>query len=378
MAIQYEDLSSYQRDPHFYGRLDLILTVKSFDLQAIRARYLKSRANASGASGSVERRAPSTGGVVRVQVEGGRLQSAEVLARLKEPRGIDALLDEQQQLKALALSAENVVHWWHKDQQGLLKHPWFSYLHTVQFHPEDMHRLLISSSGYDYIQETDLKCGEVIFDWLAWEHGFDQGRDPGSGEPVFLTRDAERASVLQAEGKSCMLIQDPPEEAIPTARRAAFINSVCYNRDKPGELLATFFHKGAVYAIERNGSSRELISGLRNPHGGRNYGTGMLATSTAAGKVIWKLPGAERHFDLTTLPGKDPTLGDWEWVQNSLVCGDLIISIDSNRNALVIFEPLGKKLDMIAYPEEWAVQDAAIAPPDESADAWVRSLSEVR
>ena len=37
------DISKFQRDSSFYGQIDLLLTVKSFDLQAIRKRYLESK-----------------------------------------------------------------------------------------------------------------------------------------------------------------------------------------------------------------------------------------------------------------------------------------------------------------------------------------------
>ena len=37
------DVSKFQRDSSFYGQIDLLLTVKSFDLQAIRKRYLESK-----------------------------------------------------------------------------------------------------------------------------------------------------------------------------------------------------------------------------------------------------------------------------------------------------------------------------------------------
>ena len=51
------DLSQFQKDHTFYGELNFLLTVKSFDLQAIRKRYLASKKN--NRSGSVERRKSS-------------------------------------------------------------------------------------------------------------------------------------------------------------------------------------------------------------------------------------------------------------------------------------------------------------------------------
>ncbi len=367
-----EDLSTYHNDNHFYGTLDLLLTVKSFDLQAIRKRYLLSRGNKSGAAGSVERRTPSTGGVVRVQLRNGILENAIVLARLTEPRGIDVISGNK---TYAAIAAENEVHWLSDSGRGVLRHPWFSYLHTVRFHPQNPNRVVVSSSGFDYLAEFDLAENRETFSWLAWEHGHDQGLDPATGQTVILTRDPARARELTALGKPVMLISDPPAEAIPTARRAAFINSVTYRRDNPEQFLATFFHQGAVFAIDRNGNSRKVIDGLRNPHGGRTYGVGFLATSTASGEVVWRQPLTETRFQFRNLPGKAAELGEWEWVQNSLDAGPVIVSIDSNRTAFIIFDPQRKLLDSISYDPDWAVQDAAIAAPDQALDAWIGKLN---
>ena len=58
------DLSQFKKDHTFYGELNFLLTVKSFDLQAIRKRYLASKKN--NRSGSVERRKVALGGLVSV------------------------------------------------------------------------------------------------------------------------------------------------------------------------------------------------------------------------------------------------------------------------------------------------------------------------
>ncbi len=65
------DLSTYQQDDSFYGEVELVCTIKSFDLQAIRKRYLESRKKKSGKIGSVERREIAEGGVVRLKIKEG-------------------------------------------------------------------------------------------------------------------------------------------------------------------------------------------------------------------------------------------------------------------------------------------------------------------
>ncbi len=67
------DISNFEEDHSFYDELDLLITIKSFNLQAIRKRYLESRKNKSGKAGSVERREVSTGGIARVKINGSKV-----------------------------------------------------------------------------------------------------------------------------------------------------------------------------------------------------------------------------------------------------------------------------------------------------------------
>ena len=206
------DISKYTPDCNFYDRIDLLLTVKSFDLQAIRERYLKSRKVAGGRRGSVERREVGFGGLVKVSIVGGKLKDTEVLAALKEPRGI-AARDE-----FLVISSENVVYVLTDSEIREIRNPWFSYIHYVSF-SNTGDRILISCSGFDVILEYDILTGKKTHEWFAWENGFNRGKDPTTGEPVILTRDEN----YSAEGENILLISDPSTQGLPTAMRAAFI-----------------------------------------------------------------------------------------------------------------------------------------------------------
>ena len=81
-------------------------------------------------------------------------------------------------------------------------------------------------------------------EWWAWEHGFDKGIDPVTGETVILSR------FPIADKENVRLIADPEEDSLPTAMRAAFINSVEYDRLNEKQYIATFFHEGAVFSID--------------------------------------------------------------------------------------------------------------------------------
>jgi len=358
MQAEHIDLQTFKRDTSFYGSLDLWATVKNFDLQSIRARYLKSKQNKNSKTGSVERRAPAEGGIVSFSIHHGKLHSYEVLAKMKEPRGIACYKDK------LAYSSENEVYIITQNKKECLKDPWFSYIHTVDF-SKDGKQLLVSSSGFDLLLEYDLGSMERISEWWAWEHGFSQGTDPETGEKVTLSR------VPMADKKDVRVISDPAKDVLPTAMRAAFINSAEYDRSEADTIIATFFHDGAIYSIDKKtGRAEVVIQDLKNPHGGMRISNGYMGTSTRSGHVVVKDGYSEKRYAFQALPDKPVALEGEEWIQNSKYLDNgCIISIDSNRTCFVIFDPENKLIDMIPYPDNLAVQDLLICSQEQSI-AW--------
>ncbi len=81
------DVSQFREDAGHFPRTELLLAVKSFDLQAIQKRYLDSRSRSK--TGSVERRHPTQGGVVHIIVDNGKIAQNKVIATLTEPRGVE-------------------------------------------------------------------------------------------------------------------------------------------------------------------------------------------------------------------------------------------------------------------------------------------------
>ncbi len=364
------DIATFERSSSFYPELDLILTVKSFDLSGIRKRYLNSRKKNSGRAGSVERREPGKGGLVELKIAAGRIRDLEVISRLTEPRGIDMSGG------ALAIAAENKIY--HLSREGktsVLEDPWFSYIHTVRFNPHDPAYLLISSSGLDLIKEYDINSGRCSYEWLAWEHGYARSRDPESGETIWLTRSPTEAERRRSRGEQVRLLENPQNEHLPTAMRAAFINSADYS-DKPGKIIATFFHEGKVVEIDReSGRTRDLLNDLKNPHGGHVYNAQLRATSTGSGEIVLK-GEREQRISLASLKGKPRELGDLEWIQNSISHENLIIAIDSNRTSFVIIDPASARYDLIPYDDNWAVQDLVIGRASEAQHHKLNALSE--
>ncbi|QTN38755.1 hypothetical protein HZ996_06195 [Cryomorphaceae bacterium] len=349
METQHIDLSAFDHDPEHFGDRRLAVTIKSFDLQAIRARYLASKQNKSGRRGSVERREAGIGGVAYVELQNGQLRS-EIIHRMKEPRGIDASGD------CFAIAAESTVFVFDSGRTYRLHYPWFSYIHTIAFSPHRDHTLLIASSGLDCIFEFDYRSGKLLWEWYAWENGFNQSFD-AEGKEQYLCRTLDQKTALEQAGKKAKWIKDPVQDSLPTAQRAAFINSVAYCKDS-GSILATFFHEGKLFSIDRNsGMASPLISDMRSPHGGKDLGIAFLATSTATGEVVLRSDSSEQRFQFRELPNKAPEMGSSEWLQNTIADGHIYITVDSNRNAFVLFDPKAKKWSLVPYDPNWAVQD---------------------
>lgn len=363
------NIADFKRNSDFYKEISLILTVKSFDLQAIRKRYLKSKNNKSKRTGSVERRKVTEGGVISLNIKKGNIIKQDILNKLPEPRGIDG------HTGIIALSSENKVFVIKDSKVYTITNPWFSYIHTTKINPADKNKVLISSSGFDCIFEYDYIKNEKTFEWFSWENGFNKGLDPESGKDLYLTRSRETAKEFDNEGKNHLFISNPEEEVLPTSKRAAFINSVSYSNKDKNKILATFFHEGAVYQIDtKTNKAEKVLDDLTNPHGGCNYKSEFMATSTKSGELVFGNTENQDRFDFSKIEGKAKELGDFEWIQNSIVVNENIISIDSNRNCFVIFNPEEKLYDLIAFDKNWAVQDLIDTEISESIADKVKKL----
>lgn len=348
------DLSTFTRDCSFYGKLNLLTTVKSFDLSAIRKRYLKSqKENKSGAVGSVERREPGTGGVVACTLENGK-GHYEVIKKMTEPRGIAYRNGK------LAIASEKKIYVIFEEEGKYteLSYPWFSYIHSLDFNPKNSNKLLLDSSGFDCIFEFDVKQNKPTFDWFAWENGFNSGKDPKTGEELLLTRNKELAIQWEKEGKRVLFIENPKGVYLPTAWRSFFLNTVRYQEHSEDKIVVTSFHKEHIFLIDlKSKEITPVMGGLKNPHGGMSYNGGFMATSTRSGEIVTVINGEETRIDFTKLPGKSKETADMEWVQNTICIKELLITVDSNRNCLTIIDLKNKRYDSIGFNPDWAVQD---------------------
>ena len=217
----------------------------------------------------------------------------------------------------------------------------------------------MSSSGFDALFEYHYPTGKKVWEWFAWEHGINKAHGP-NGEDVFLTRKADNFAQLQQEGKKALLIENPTVDHLPTAQRAAFINTASYDPD--GNILATLFHEGSVRKIKReSGESQILLHGLKNPHGGFYIDDNrIMATNTGKGQ-LWIADSEELiKYMGRDLEGRAPEMLGADWWQNAIPWNKFYIVIDSNRNALLLLDPEHRNYDLLHYDANWAVQDVIL------------------
>jgi hypothetical protein len=238
------------------------------------------------------------------------------------------------------------------------QHPWLTQAHTVEF-SADGNRLLVGSAGFDAIFEFDTASGKVVWQWFAWDHGFDRSK---LGH--YVVRSVARQNALSAMGHEVLLVDDPAkyEFGIPIRRRPAHLNAACYDSDE--KILVTLFHQGAAFAVDRNTSEpKEVISGLSTPHKlSRRKGEGYFISDTRNGKLIFLDAKYQPEYELALAgtPGVERSPRLSEYLQNTTeLREDLFASVDIHRSSLWLVDVKRRRYRGIKFPVEWSVHDVA-------------------
>jgi hypothetical protein len=239
-----------------------------------------------------------------------------------------------------------------------IRHPWLSQCHTVQF-STDGKRLLVASSGFDAVVEFDSDNQKVVWEWFAWDHGFDRSK---LGH--YVVRSAERSNALKALGHEVLLVDDPQKYTfgIPTRISPAHLNSACYDGDE--KVLVTLFHQGNGIIVDKaTGNVREVIGGLINPHKFfRRKCGGYFISDTRRGKLILIDANLRpfRKIALAAIPGSERSDRLSEFLQNSTeLKKDLFACVDIHRNSLWLVNVQRRSYRGIKFPVEWSVHDVA-------------------
>ncbi len=354
-----EPLIAYKYDPNLAQHEEVIFTIKT-TLQLEKNHHqadLMKRQNL-GVFGREAARPYVLGIVAAFSLAYDRfdwsLAEAKWAFSTVEPYGVDASRNKM----ALATAQSVQLIDMNTGEARLCHNPWLNQGHTVEFSP-DGKKLLVGSSGFDAVFEFDTESGEVVWQWFAWDHGFDRSK---LGH--YVVRSEARREALAAMGHEVLLVADPEKYpfGIPTRQKPAHLNSACY--DSYGGILVTLFHQGAGYVIDRNtGEAKEVISGLSNPHKlSRRNGGGYFISDTKRGKLIFldEKYRPEYEVALTGTPGVARSQHLSEFLQNTTeLREDLFACIDIHRSSLWLIDVKRRRYRGIRFPVEWSVHDVA-------------------
>jgi hypothetical protein len=354
-----EPLIAYKYDPGLGRHEEVMLTVKTtlqLEKNDFQAEHLKRPS--PKVFGRVAARPYVLGIVAAFSLAHDRFDWSLVESKWAfsavEPYGVDARGNK------MALATANSVRLIDMDtgEGRFCQNPWLNQAHTVDF-SADGKKLLVGSAGFDAVFEFDTASGEVVWEWFAWDHGFDRSK---LGH--YVVRSAARCRTLAATGHEVLLVDDPAkyEFGIPTRQKPAHLNSAGYDSD--GRILVTLFHQGAGYVVDRKtGEAQEVISGLVNPHKlSRRKRGGYSISDTRRGKLIFLDEKYRPQYEiaLAGTPGieRSPQLS--EYLQNTTeLREDLFACIDIHRSSLWLIDVKRRRYRGIKFPVEWSVHDVA-------------------
>jgi hypothetical protein len=359
-----EPLIAYKYDPELARNEKVAATVKTtWQLHKNDRQEEQMKGPSSDVFGREAARSYVYGFVVAFPLSHDRLNwtlaESEWAFSALEPYAVDAWGNK------MALAGANYV-WLIDMDTGKVRScrdPWLSQSHTVQF-SADGKRLLVVSSGFDTVLEFDTESGEVVWQWFAWEHGYDRSK---LGH--YVVRSPERSEALKAMGHEVVLVDDPRkfEFGVPTRLCPAHLNSARYDVD--GRILVSLFHQGAGIIIDKaTGEVREAISGLVNPHKfARRKRGGYCISDTRRGKLIFmdKQYRCTSEIALAGTPGieRSPLLS--EFLQNATELKDALFAcIDIHRNSLWLVDVKRRRYRGIKFPVEWSMHDVASLGPE--------------
>jgi len=353
-----EPLISFKHDPGLARREEVVVTVKTtlqLEKNQRQEEYMKRPNEVFGREAA---RPYLLGIVAAFSLAHERfdwtLAEAKWAFSAVEPYGVDAKGNR------MALATAKSVQLINMDsaEARVCQNPWLNQAHTVEFSP-DGKKLLVGSSGFDAVFEFDTQSGEVIWQWFAWDHGFDRSK---LGH--YVVRSEVRHKALAAMGHEVLLVNDPAKYqfGIPTRQKPAHLNSACY--DSAGRILVTLFHQGAGYVVDRStGKAQEIISGLVVPHKlSRRKNGKYFISDTRRGKLILLDKKYRPMYEivLAGTPGvtRSPDLS--EFLQNTTeLREDLFACVDIHRSSLWLIDVKRRRYRGIKFPVEWSMHDVA-------------------
>lgn len=345
------NIKEFKKSSNLLDGTELVLVIKSQDQLERRKRLIEGlKTNKLGRTIS---RPIAKGLVARVVLKNGKCIT-KLKKSFQEPRHIRSFKN------SYIMTENNSVNIVDKNFNIIKKitNPYFAFLHTIEL-SLDENRALIVSSGFDACFEVDLNNYKIVWEWFAWENGFNPSKDG-----VWLCIKEEDYQNYLKEGKKCELInpEDYKGYGIITSKRTAHPNCAIYDPYENGWFYLSIGYKGEIYKINMSSLKKEKVFTVGNvmPHGIYKFNNGFMVTNTLKGEFFilskdWEI--LEKYI-IRDLPNKPIELQEVEWIQQVIpINDDIFLAIDANRSSLIIIDIKNKEYCMYSVDENWCVQD---------------------
>jgi hypothetical protein len=367
-------LSTYTVDQSLGADLHVFVTIKGFNQLAIVQKIIERKGQKSlglTASDNASQRRYSTGKILLTDLARSCFDDAMLVAGAQ---GIDCLEPYHVAMKDARLAYTAGDQFKVMDlrlgQTQTFTNEWMAYLHTLDFSDDGQHMLTIST-GFDTIQEVDLRSKQRCWEWNAWDHGFTYSPHT---QAHFVRSHQQAAAIRKAAPKTHVtVIDDPtrfPREGLPTQETPLNLNGVFYGPH--GQILATAYHRPELFVIERNGACRLINLKLDHPHSflpctipGH---TGYQVANTGAGQLLLLNEAFEVvcQIDVATLPADEAKKQSFgEWLQTvSLLDAQrgYFAAVDALRAGIHLIDVPNRRRRFIPNPPHWTIQTLTRIP----------------
>ncbi len=369
-----EALSTFTLDEQLGSGLHVFVTIKGFNQLAIVQKIMERKGEKSlglTASDNASQRRYSTGKILLTDLDRCCFDDAMLVAGAQ---GIDCLepyhVAIQDQRLAYTAGPQFKVMDLRLGQTHTFTNEWMAYLHTLDFSADGQHMLTIST-GFDTIQEVDLRSQQLCWEWNAWDHGFTYSPRTQSH---FVRSHAQAAELRKIDLRTNVtIVDDPtllPREGLPTQETPLNLNGVFYGAH--GQILATAYHRPELFVIERSGTCRLINLNLCHPHSFLPITipghTGYMVANTGAGQLLLLDDNFHivRKINVATLPANETKKrGFGEWLQTvSLLDAQrgYFAAVDALRNGIHLIDIPNRRRRFIATPPHWTIQTVTRIP----------------
>ena len=366
--MEFIDISKFEINNILCNTVDVCLILKGFNQDKITNKIIQRNGNRSfGLSyldNPVERKY-SSGLVFKLKLNQDSIDYKDIEKSKSKLTCIEPF-DISLTNNLIAIASGNSILLT-DDNLNVLKNisnSWTSFLHSVQFN-NDQDKILITSAGFDLVQEIDIQSGETIWEWNSWDAGFSRSHLDNK----IITRDINKLEYLHtifndADIIAIRDIEKYPKEGIPTQISPTRINGAYYDNEN---ILISFYHREELLSINKDYQFTFINLFLLHPHffkpftfeNKKHY----FVTDSGRGRVlmldqffnvisVYNFATIESNIDIKV------KFGEWLQTSNATVINSEIhfFVSDALRSGIHIINISTKQRRFIKIPNNWTLQ----------------------